>query len=143
MAKKVVKHMSDTQQPLEIKMMQQVSTTADIAVFVYGTLMRGQRAAHMLEQYEYVGEFILKDYALYNVSYYPGIKFFQGATTIGEVYLVDDACISRMDEYESEGSLYIRKLVNVENTERCMEAYVYVYNRDVSGPVIEGKWIGK
>ena len=114
--------------------------TATIPIFVYGTLMRGQRAAHMLEQYKYVGEFVLKDYALYNVSYYPGIKYLQGASTIGEVYLVDEACISRMDEYEVEGSLYIRKMVNVENAEYKIEAYAYVYNRDVDGPVIEGKW---
>lgn len=114
----------------------------NIPIFVYGTLLRGQRAAHMLEQYEYVGDFCLRDYALYNVSYYPGITYCQGASTIGEVYLVDEECVARMDEYEAEGSLYIRKLVTVESEGQSLEAYVYVYNREVDGPVIAGKWKG-
>lgn len=112
------------------------------AVFVYGTLMSGERAAHILEENEYCGTFCLRDYATYNVSYYPGIKPCIGETVIGEVYLVDDACIARMDEYEGEGDLYIRKLVAVENEESSIEAYVYVYNRTVHGEVVCGKWTG-
>ena len=61
-------------------------------IFVYGTLMRGERASYML------------------------------------------------DEYEEEGSLYIRKLVNVENASGNMEAFVYVYNHESIGPVIHSKW---
>ena len=110
------------------------------AVFVYGTLMRGERASYMLEAYEYCGIFSLKDYAMYNVSTYPGIKSQKGECVVGEVYLVDDAGIRRMDEYEEEGSLYIRKLVNVENASGNVEAFVYVYNRESIGPVIRGKW---
>ena len=110
------------------------------AVFVYGTLMRGERASHMLEGYEYCGIFCLKDYAMYNVSTYPGIKSKTGECVVGEVYLVDDAGIQRMDEYEEEGSLYIRELVNVENANGNMEAFVYVYNHESVGPVIRGRW---
>ena len=109
-------------------------------IFVYGTLMRGERASYMLDDYEYCGTFCLKDYAMYNVSTYPGIKSKKGECVVGEVYLVDDACIQRMDEYEEEGSLYIRKLVNVENASGNMEAFVYVYNHESIGPVIHSKW---
>lgn len=111
-------------------------------VFTYGTLMRNQRAAHMLEPYEYCGDFILQDYALYNVSYYPGIKECKGASVIGEVYLVDDACIKRMDQYEDEGNLYTRKLVRVSNDQQELEAFVYVYNHEVDGQIIHDKWNG-
>ena len=110
------------------------------AVFVYGTLMREERASYMLDAYEYCGEFCLKDYAMYNVSTYPGIKSQKGECVVGEVYLVDDAGIQRMDEYEEEGSLYIRELVNVENANGNMEAFVYVYNHESVGPVIRGRW---
>ena len=113
-----------------------------IPIFTYGTLMSNQRAAHMLSGYQCLGTFRLLDYATYNVSYYPGIKPVLGECVIGEVYLVDDACIARMDEYEREGDLYIRKLVTVENDETSMEAYVYVYNRDVQGEIVRGKWTG-
>ena len=110
------------------------------AVFVYGTLMRGEQAAHMLAQCEYIGEFTLQDYALYQVSYYPGIKEVPGAYVIGEAYLVDDACIKDMDEYEDEGTLYLRKKVQIRNEQASMETFVYVYKQEVDGPAITGKW---
>ncbi len=109
-------------------------------VFVYGTLMRGERASHMLEKYEYLGEFTLKDYALYQVSYYPGIKEASGSCVIGEAYRVDDACIKVMDRYEAEGSLYLRKKVRITDGQEDMEAFVYVYNQEVKGPAMIGKW---
>ena len=43
------------------------------AVFVYGTLMRGQRAHHMLQDSEYAGVYSLQDYAMYHLGRYPGI----------------------------------------------------------------------
>lgn len=113
-----------------------------IAVFVYGTLMSGQRANHMLSSYDCMGEFILPDYATYNVSYYPGIKPCKGEQVIGEVYLVDEPCLVRMDEYECEGSLYIREYVTVHGLEGEMQAYVYVYNKEVNGEIVRGKWSG-
>ena len=109
-------------------------------VFVYGTLMAGEKASHMLDSYEYCGDYCLKDYAMYNVSYYPGIKEQKGECVIGEVYLVDDACIAKMDEYEREGDLYLRKVVEVENEGGKREASVYVYKRECTGDVVRGKW---
>ena len=109
-------------------------------IFVYGTLMSGKRASHMLDGYEYCGDYQLKDYAMYNVSTYPGIKEKTGECVLGEVYLVDDACIRKMDEYEEEGSLYLRKLVTVENEHGSLEAFVYVYNHECTGPIVRGKW---
>ena len=109
-------------------------------IFVYGTLMRGERAAHMLNQYEYLGDFTLKDYGIYQVSYYPGIKEVPGACVLGEAYLVDDACIKAMDAYEDEGALYLRKMVQIVNEKETRDAFVYVYNKEVTGPMLTGKW---
>lgn len=113
------------------------------AIFVYGTLMKGERADHMLADYEYIGEFVLKDYALYQVSYYPGIKEEMEECVIGEAYWVDDACIEEMDRYEDEGSLYLRKTVQIANERERLESFVYVYNREVKGPVVRGRWNGQ
>lgn len=110
------------------------------AVFVYGTLMRGERAAYMLEDYEYCDVFCLKDYAMYKVSSYPGIKKKKGECVVGEVYFVDDACIDRIDAYEGEGSLYLRKCVKVESEWGNLEAFVYVYNRQMAGSIVRNKW---
>lgn len=109
-------------------------------VFVYGTLMRGEKAAHMLEGYQYCGEYCLKDYAMYNVAHYPGIKQQAGECVYGEVYLVDAACVERMDAYEEEGSLYTRKIVTVENEDGKVEAFVYEYNHESKGEVVRCKW---
>ena len=43
-------------------------------VFVYGTLMRGERAARMLSEGIYKGEYVLNDYAMYDLGPFPGIK---------------------------------------------------------------------
>ena len=110
------------------------------AIFVYGTLMAGERASYMLDSYEYCDVFCLKDYAMYNVSSYPGIKKKKGECVIGEVYFVDDACIDRMDAYEGEGTLYLRECVKVENEWGNLEVFVYVYNHESIGPIVRNKW---
>lgn len=59
-------------------------------VFVYGTLMKGQRAAHMLAGSCFAGCFRLKDYAMYNLGRYPGVVPCDGETVLGELYFVSD-----------------------------------------------------
>ena len=72
-------------------------------VFVYGTLMRGQRASHMLCGAVYGGKAQLKDYAMYHLGRYPGIVACPGETVFGELYYVSEAMLAQMDEYEEEG----------------------------------------
>ena len=45
-----------------------------VRLFVYGTLMKKQRANKMLEGSQYCGKFMLNDYAMYDFGAYPGIK---------------------------------------------------------------------
>lgn len=110
-------------------------------VFVYGTLMKGQRAAHMLEGSDFMGCFQLKDYAMYNLGRYPGIIPCEGALVLGELYLVSDEMLAVMDEYEGEGDLYLRTKVKVWAEQECLAAEVYVYNRDITGcERMQGAW---
>ena len=110
-------------------------------VFVYGTLMRGQRASAFLQNAEYVGEFCLADYVMYNLGSYPGIKPQKGACVPGELYLVDDKTLERMDRYEGNGDLYNRVNVMVTAGTRTEPAQVYVYARSVEGkPLVQGRW---
>ena len=102
-------------------------------VFVYGTLMQGQRANHFLRGCDFGGCFRLEDYAMYHLGSYPGIKPCQGESVQGELYYVTDAVLAQMDEYEDEGSLYLRKTVLIHGEETTVSAQVYVYNRDVGG----------
>ena len=102
-------------------------------VFVYGTLMQGERASHMLDESVFVGEFLLKDYAMYNLGRYPGIQPCDGETVFGEVYFVDAETRMELDRYEEEGSLYDRRTVTVFAEKRTMCAEAYIYRGSVLG----------
>lgn len=113
----------------------------DRPVFVYGTLMRGERAHHMLAGSEFGGCWQLKDYAMYHLGSYPGIQPCEGETVYGELYFVSSDMIARMDEYEVEGDLYRRVTVSLSRGESRFPAEVYVYNRDVAGcPKMSKAW---
>ena len=110
-------------------------------VFVYGTLMRFQRANHMLQTGVYVGEGVLPDYAMYHLGRYPGIKPCPGEQVQGELYRVDNATLRQMDDYEENGSLYHRTPVVLMVDGQAVEAEAYVYARDVSGkPLLRRRW---
>ena len=83
-------------------------------VFVYGTLMRGERADNLLRDADFAGDAVLRDYAMYDLGSYPGIAARKGEAVLGELYYVDDFTLKRLDEYESEGSLYHRITVQVK-----------------------------
>ena len=97
--------------------------------FVYGTLMKGQRAEHLLAEAVYVGRCELKDYAMYNLGRYPGIQ-----PCVGET-------VQMLDEYEEEGTLYDRKTVTVWMNGQAIDAQAYIYKKDVSGcPLMRRAW---
>ncbi len=110
-------------------------------VFVYGTLMRGEGAHAYLSKAEFIGEYCLHDYAIYNLGWFPGIRRKTGSCVYGEVYTVDDRMLCEMDRYEGEGSLYHRTPVVVENKSGTVNAVAYVYVREIHGDEIAGgKW---
>ena len=112
------------------------------AVFVYGTLMRGERAAHLMAEGEFVGEYVLSGYALYDLGRYPGILAKAGSEVAGEVYYVSDEMLAAMDEYEDEGTLYHRRKVNVTGSGESLSVWVYVYAHahTVSKPPMGRSW---
>ena len=110
-------------------------------VFVYGTLMRGERAHSFLNGARFLGEYTLADYALYNLGWYPGIRQKAGSRVFGEAYEVDAAMLKEMDRYEGEASLYHRTPVHVQNDDCVIDALAYVYAREISDRLIEsGSW---
>ena len=112
-------------------------------LFTYGTLMKGQRASSMLTNAEYIGDGILRGYGLYEVGEYPAAVPVKGFNVYGEVYEIDDGMLKDFDEYEGEGDLYIRKLLEIEMEQGKMDAWVYEYNRSVEGTELrapKGKW---
>ena len=101
------------------------------AVFVYGTLRKGERANYMLENSVYCGKYYLKDCAMYDLGSYPGIKENAGEYVVGEVYLTDSTTMKQLDRYEGEGSLYDRKMVTACNGCETVSCYAYFYRGEV------------
>lgn len=110
-------------------------------IFVYGTLMSGQRAHHILEGCTLLGTWLLQDYAMYNLGNYPGIVEKEGKCVIGEVYTIPKALLIPMDEYEEEGSLYHRRTVTVTKGAERLEVQAYIYAREVDpDTLMETPW---
>lgn len=113
----------------------------DRPAFVYGTLMKGERAEHLLAEASFVGTCRLRDFAMYHLGSYPGIQPCIGEVVYGELYLISDAMVEKLDEYEDEGRLYDRKTVTVWLDEKPVEAQAYVYKKDVTGcPLMRKAW---
>ena len=111
-------------------------------VFVYGTLMRGERANDLLRDADFAGDAVLRDYATYDLGSYPGIVARKGEAVLGELYYVDGSTLKRLDEYEGEGSLYHRITVQVttsdgENADAL--AYLYAHQVDESR-LVRSRW---
>lgn len=95
-------------------------------LFVYGTLVKGQRAHNLLENSKYLGKATLKGYRKMDLIYYPGIVKEKNSIVEGEVYEVDEHTKQRVDLYESEGYLF-----------KCIDAEINLNNNPVKAKVYE------
>ena len=110
-------------------------------IFVYGTLMRGKSAHKYLAKARFLGSGSLRNYALYRISWFPGIRPKEGYEVLGEVYEIMTEDLPAMDAYEGEGELYHRRKVTIVMEDGSMKkawAYIYAYMA-VSAP-LSGKW---
>ena len=107
-------------------------------VYVYGTLRKGQGNHHLLDRSKFLGMAkTKKKYALYG----SGVPFLSrtGAIShvIGEVYAVDDATLSRLDELEGHPDAYKREQAEVV-LEDGTDLIAWIYFHDlVRGDLIE------
>ena len=95
-------------------------------LFVYGTLMKGQRAHDLLENSKYLGKAILKGYRKMDLIYYPGIVKDKNSIVEGEVYEVDEHTKQGVDVYEGEGYLL-----------KCVDAEIDLNNKPIKAKVYE------
>ncbi|MBR4341229.1 MAG: gamma-glutamylcyclotransferase [Lachnospiraceae bacterium] len=112
----------------------EINRETEAFVFVYGTLLKGKgNYNHFLAPADPVMRGEIDGFVMYELGSFPGIVKGEGKVK-GEVYKVSKDQLSRIDQLEGEGSLYLRETAVVEDD--CfnrVEAYVYVYNHDVSG----------
>ncbi len=110
-------------------------------LFVYGTLMHGGNAEGQLSGCTYIGKAILKDYAMFNLGWFPGIAAKKGEWTEGELYIIHDSDFSRLDHYEGEGNLFRHERVTVESSTGRQQAWAYVYLEKPEGEPMHEPWI--
>jgi len=102
-------------------------------VFVYGTLKRGHSNHTLLETSRFLGEAAtLKTYWMITTGVFPIVLdavpegFAPPLAIAGEIYHVDDATLQELDRLEREGRSYDRKVTEVHEAGRKVEAHIYV-----------------
>jgi len=108
-------------------------------VFVYGTLKRGQRNSHYLDEALFIGEFTTgKGYSMYRFDDYPAVCLDGGHAIQGEVYRLGDELLRVLDELEQYPDYYQR----IEIDTLYGRAWMYVVTRQLCDgkQMIEGTW---
>ena len=109
-------------------------------IFVYGTLMKGERANRLVTNGRYGGDFFLSGFSAYDNGSYPQITQDHKGFVYGEVWFVNDEMVEALDCYENEGVLYNRQSVIVKSIHSDLIAEAYVYNGTPEGERVEGRW---
>ena len=108
-------------------------------IFVYGTLKGGFRNHYLLEGCELVGAAAtVPTYKMIENGFPVIMPDLEGKPLAGEIYIVDDDTLARLDQLEREGSSYDRKLIDVSlplaSGDRLRtKAFIYVGREDRFG----------
>jgi gamma-glutamylcyclotransferase (GGCT)/AIG2-like uncharacterized protein YtfP len=119
-------------------------------VFVYGTLRRHDRNFYLLNDAELVAEQAWTNGKLYDTGFgYPALQDSRTGLVYGELYLVSEEQLRRLDELEgysvnSRDNLYNRKKQVIFNDTGNIEAYIYTiaeHNQQMlKTPINSGDW---
>jgi gamma-glutamylcyclotransferase (GGCT)/AIG2-like uncharacterized protein YtfP len=108
-------------------------------VFVYGSLLTGQRNAYVL------GDLLRRpgrtrpEWTLISLGAYPGLIAGGETAVVGEVVEVDDALLARLDKFEGHPHFYRRQTIRL--TSGFAEAYVLPARyREGNEVVVDGSW---
>jgi gamma-glutamylcyclotransferase (GGCT)/AIG2-like uncharacterized protein YtfP len=108
-------------------------------VFVYGTLKSGFSNHYLLEGCEFFGDAAtVPTYKMIENGFPVIMPDPEGKPLAGEIYIVDEETLARLDQLEREGSSYDRKLIDVTlplaGGERLRtKAFIYVGREDRFG----------
>lgn len=116
-------------------------TDNQTAVFVYGTLMRGECRHSLLCDQQFVSAATTApQYRLLRVADYPGLVDAiadNGVSVSGEVWLVDNESLQRLDATECvDDGLYERRKIHLQephSSEPIGSVHAWFYLRDTQG----------
>jgi gamma-glutamylaminecyclotransferase len=105
-------------------------------VFVYGTLLAGERNHHLLDGARLVGEARTEPaFTLYDFGPYPGMVAGDNNAVVGEVYEVDEPMLAAMDRLEGHPRFYQRTTIRLEDGS-TVEAYLLRLDQVSHLPII-------
>ena len=117
-------------------------------IFVYGTLMTGFSNYNQIKPYVESIENARAEGKLYDLGYFPAMV--DGYADVrGQLFKIDAAheeeALKRLDRLEGHPSLYRREKreVFIEETKELEEAWVYIYNNEISDDsrlIESGNW---
>ncbi len=108
-------------------------------VFVYGTLMRGQRNFHYLRESRFIGEFTTKNiYSMYRFDDYPAVCVNGRHAIQGEVFQIDDEQFTVLDALERYPDFYQRMVIDTDYG----QAWMYIVSQELcrGRPRLQGIW---
>ncbi len=114
-------------------------------VFVYGTLMRGQRNHSLLFGARYVTEGITRaEYELVDLGDFPAMipaaEGEEGFPVVGEVYAVDPSILEVLDEIEDHPRFYRRTPTELEDGSQ-VHVYLLTAHQAAFYPrIVSGDW---
>jgi gamma-glutamylaminecyclotransferase len=118
-------------------------TQYEQALFVYGTLMRGQPNARQLVSASFVGPAqTVAAFTLIRWQGYPGLRRGGSTGVRGELYRVSPALLGALDEFEGHPTLFQRDRIPLAGGGSA-QAYFVPTGQGLSAPVIvSGDWRG-
>ena len=119
----------------------EIAEGSEFAVFVYGTLLRGESNHFRLSGSRFLGEATTAaEFELVNLGGFPAMVQNGGTAIRGEVYAVSRSTLVLLDELEEHPSFYCRQNVKLaDGTE--VESYLLPPARARRYPRIEtGSW---
>ena len=98
-------------------------------LFVYGSLMKNRSNSKYMKDAQYVGRAVIKDFSIYDLGFFPGIRQEKGKSVLGEVYRVNDEDFKKICELEGEGLLYkLKKTKAFLKNKQVLRVNTFVYN---------------
>jgi gamma-glutamylaminecyclotransferase len=93
-----------------------MSRRKEHALFVYGTLRRGEVNHHLLAQARFVAEARTEpSFELFDLGSFPAMSTGGETAVLGEVYAVDEATLARLDRLEGHPSFYQRTRIRLDD----------------------------
>lgn len=111
-------------------------------VFVYGSLMQGYGNHGLLTESSttFKGRASVEEFALHSLGSFPAAVPCAGNGSVihGEVYLVSDSTLARLDRLEGHPTFYERQVVTLQGLDT--EVFMYVYQGEPNALCTSGDW---